>query len=90
LASEDVHNYPVKIRVKLTALQHAVDSADTGPTPQSYQVFQMLDQQLTVQLAQWKELTQKDIPAFEKMAPSAGLSQPNPGKAASGGAGGAQ
>ena len=33
LASEDIHNYPVKIRVKMTALQHDVDSADTVPRP---------------------------------------------------------
>lgn len=75
LAPEDIHNYPVKIRVKLIALQHAVDSADTGPTPQSYQVFQMLDQELSVQLARWKEVMEKDIPTFDKLTPSAGLSE---------------
>ena len=81
LAPEDIHNYPVKIRVKLIALQHAVDSADTGPTPQSYQVFQILDQELSVQLAKWKGLTEKDIPAFDQLAPSAGLSKLSVGKA---------
>ncbi|HEV2386036.1 MAG TPA: hypothetical protein VGS20_02160 [Candidatus Acidoferrales bacterium] len=76
-APEDIHNYPAKIRVKMITLQHAVDSADTGPTPQSYEVFKMLSQELDSQLANWKELTEKDVPAFDKMAPSAGLSQLN-------------
>lgn len=75
LAPEDIHNYPAKIRVKMITLQHAVDSADTGPTPQSYAVFQMLNQELGVQLANWKEVTEKGIPAFERMATGARLGQ---------------
>ncbi|HVB55259.1 MAG TPA: hypothetical protein VNE63_02365 [Candidatus Acidoferrales bacterium] len=75
LAPEDIHNYPVEIRVKMIALEHAVDSADTAPTPQAYEVFQMLNRELAVQLGKWRELTEKDIPAFEKMAPASGLPQ---------------
>ncbi len=78
-APEDIHNYPVKIRVKMIALQHAVDSADTGPTPQSYEVFKVLDGQLDVQLAKWKELQATDIPAFDKLVP------PSAGEASGGG-----
>lgn len=72
LAPEDIHNYPVKIRVKLITLQHAVDSSDTGPTPQEYDVFQMLNGELTVQLNKWKELNQTEVPEFEKSANLAG------------------
>jgi photosystem II stability/assembly factor-like uncharacterized protein len=68
LAPEDVHNYPVKIRVKMIALERAVDSADTGPTPQEYLLFKKLDNDLAVQLARWKALNEKEVPAFEKMA----------------------
>jgi photosystem II stability/assembly factor-like uncharacterized protein len=68
LAPEDIHNYPVKIRVKLITLQHAVDSADTAPTPQEYDVFRMLNGELTVQLNKWKELNQTEVPEFEKSA----------------------
>lgn len=74
-APEDIHNYPAKIRVKMITLQHAVDSADTAPTPQSYEVFKMLGQELDVQLARWKQVTENDVPAFNKIEPSAGLSQ---------------
>jgi photosystem II stability/assembly factor-like uncharacterized protein len=73
LAPEDVHNYPVKIRVKMIALERAVDSADTGPTPQEYQMFQTLHQELGVQLQRWKALNENEIAAFEKTARAAGL-----------------
>jgi photosystem II stability/assembly factor-like uncharacterized protein len=72
LAPEDIHNYPAKIRVKLITLQHAVDSADTGPTPQEYDVFRMLNGELTVQLNKWKQLNQTEVPEFEKSANIAG------------------
>jgi photosystem II stability/assembly factor-like uncharacterized protein len=84
LAPEDIHNYPVKIRVKMIALERAVDSADTGPAPQAYEVFQMLKQELAVQLSQWKQLNENDVPTFEKMAPAAGLNQANQGNDSAG------
>lgn len=83
LAREDVHNYPVKLRVQFITLQHSVDSADTGPTPQAYQVFQMLSQQLDVQLAKWKGLQENEVPALDKMAAAAGLGHVDLAQAAS-------
>ena len=66
MAPEDIHNYPAKIRVKLITLEHAVDSADTGPTPQEHELFQTLSEELKTQLSRWKELSETQVPAFEK------------------------
>jgi hypothetical protein len=73
LAPEDVHNYPVRIRTKLVAVEHAADSADMAPTPQTYESFQELNQELNVRMSKWKQLKETDVPAFDKIAQTASL-----------------
>jgi len=41
-----------------------VDSADTAPTQPSYEVFEELSKQLDEQLAKWREIQSKDVPAL--------------------------
>jgi photosystem II stability/assembly factor-like uncharacterized protein len=63
-ASEDELNYPTKLNSQLGYLQQAVDSADVAPTEGELAVFAQLDQELEVQLAKWREIVAKDIPAI--------------------------
>jgi hypothetical protein len=41
-----------------------VDSADTAPTAAEYAVLAELDPQLEAQLAKWRDVLSKDIPAL--------------------------
>ena len=63
-ASEDELNYPTKLNSKLGYLSAAVDSADAAPTDAEVAVFADLNQQLEAQLAKWREVTSKDVPAL--------------------------
>src|SRR5258706_9702478 len=66
-ASEDELNYPTKLNSKLGYLQNAVDSADAPPTEGELGVYAELDLQLESQLAKWREVLSKDIPALNEM-----------------------
>jgi len=43
-----------------------VESADTLPTQQSYELFDALSQQVEAQLARWGEIASKDLPALNE------------------------
>src|SRR5216683_963638 len=62
--SEDELNYPTKLNSKLGYLQNAVDSADAQPTEAELGVYAELDLQLESQLAKWREVLAKDVPAL--------------------------
>jgi hypothetical protein len=47
-------------------LQNVVDSADTAPTPAEEAVFADLDARLEAQLAKWREVLAKDLPALNE------------------------
>jgi photosystem II stability/assembly factor-like uncharacterized protein len=63
-ASEDELNYPTRLNSKLGYLSGAVDSADAAPTEAETVLFAELDQQLETKLAEWREVTTKDVPAL--------------------------
>ena len=65
-SGEDALNYPIKLNDKLMGLGGTVLSADTAPTRQSYEVFDDLSRQLNEQLAKWREVTTKDVPALNE------------------------
>jgi len=65
-SSEDPLNYPIKVNDKLMALGGTVESAETAPTRQSYDVFDMLSRQLDAQLAKWKEIQSSDLPKLNQ------------------------
>jgi len=60
-SSEDPLNYPIKVDDKLMGLGGTVESAETAPTRQSYEVFDELSHQLDTQLAKWKEIQATDL-----------------------------
>jgi len=72
-ASEDELHYPTKLNSKFGYLTAAVDSADAAPTEGELGVFAELDGQLEAQLAKWRELATKDLPAFNDSLRSAGI-----------------
>ncbi len=63
-ATEDEANFPVKLNSMFGYLNRVVDSADAAPTAAEEAVFAKLDQQLETQLAKWREVLTKDIPAL--------------------------
>jgi hypothetical protein len=72
-ASEDSLNYPIRLRYKLVALGEVVESADAAPTGQSYELFKDLRGQLDAQLAKWREITAKDVPALNEVMKKQGI-----------------
>ncbi len=67
-SSEDPLNYPIMLDDKLSALGNVVESADTAPTQQSYEVFQLLSHQLDAQLSKWNDVRSKDLVALNELA----------------------
>jgi hypothetical protein len=44
-----------------------VGSADSAPTKQSYEVFDMLDKAVDEQLAKWKRIVSSDVAAYDNL-----------------------
>ncbi|HEV2351303.1 MAG TPA: glycosyl hydrolase, partial [Terriglobia bacterium] len=65
--SEDSLNYPLKLDAKYIALASVVESADTAPTQQSYELLEALDPQLDSQLSAWQGIEKKDVVALEEL-----------------------
>jgi hypothetical protein len=65
-STEDFANYPTKLESKLAYLQNVTDSADTAPTAAEQAVFGELDQRLEAQLAKWRDVLAKDVPALNE------------------------
>jgi photosystem II stability/assembly factor-like uncharacterized protein len=65
-SSQDPLNFPIKLNNELAALANIVESADTAPTQQSYEVYNTLAHQIDQQLAKWKQVFGTDVPAFNE------------------------
>jgi photosystem II stability/assembly factor-like uncharacterized protein len=63
-SNQDVLNYPIRLNNYLVALGGVVGSAEGAPTQASFDVFDMLSQQLDEQLAKWKQILSADVPAY--------------------------
>ncbi len=72
-AGEDALNFPNQPADQLQALLSTVDSSDNAPTAQSYVVFDRLDGPIGEQLAKWKELKDKDVPALNAKVSQAAI-----------------
>jgi photosystem II stability/assembly factor-like uncharacterized protein len=66
-SGQDVLNFPVRLNNHLVALGGVVSSADTAPTTQSYEVFDMLSKAVDEQLAKWKEIVATDVSAYNNL-----------------------
>jgi photosystem II stability/assembly factor-like uncharacterized protein len=66
-SGQDVLNFPVRLNNHLAALGGVVASADTAPTKQSYEVFDMLSKAVDEQLAKWKAIVAADVKAYDDL-----------------------
>lgn len=71
--TQDTLNFGNGIDAKYALLGAGVESADAAPTQTEMEQFADLEKQLAGPLAQWKEITDKDLPAFNALAKGAGL-----------------
>ena len=66
-SGQDVLNFPIRLNNQLVALGGVVGSADSAPTQQSYEVFEMLSKAIDEQLAKWKGIVATDVKAYNEM-----------------------
>jgi photosystem II stability/assembly factor-like uncharacterized protein len=66
-SSEATLAFPGKLNEELDALSHTEDGADSAPTVQMYQVFEMLNRRLEEQLVRWQEVLNKDLPSLNQL-----------------------
>jgi photosystem II stability/assembly factor-like uncharacterized protein len=84
-SGQDVLNFPVRLNNHLVALSGVVGSADSAPTKQSYEVFEMLSKEADEQLAKWKAIVSSDVAAYNNLVkqqevPAILVTQPEAGK----------
>jgi hypothetical protein len=84
-SGEDVLNFPIRLNNQLAALGGVVASADSAPTQQSYEVYNMLSRQIDQQLAQWKNIVSSDVKGYNDLVrqqnvPALILPRPQPGQ----------
>ncbi len=84
-SGQDVLNFPVRLNNHLAALAGVVESADTAPTKQSYEVFDMVSREVDEQLTKWKAIESTDVGAYnnlvkEKEVPAIMVTQPEASK----------
>jgi len=84
-SGQDVLNFPVRLNNHLVALGGVVASADSAPTKQSYEVFDMLSKDLDEQMTKWKTIVSTDLAAYNDLVktqevPAVILKQPEAGK----------
>jgi photosystem II stability/assembly factor-like uncharacterized protein len=66
-SGQDVLNFPVRLNNHLAALSGVVGSADSAPTKQSYEVFDMLGKALDEQLTKWNAIVSTDVAAYNNL-----------------------
>jgi len=66
-SGQDVLNFPVRLNNHLAALGGVVGSADSAPTKQSYEVFDMLSKDVDAQLTKWKAIVSADVKAYDDL-----------------------
>jgi len=71
-AGQDLLNYPIKLNNRIAALLGVVLSGEFSPTQQSYEVFEMLDALLQVQLDSLDSLLKNELAAFNTKVMAAG------------------
>lgn len=71
-AEKDSFNYGGRLNDMLIGLEAAVERADTAPTQQMYEVFDMLNHELQAELQRTDELSRTEIPALNKMVRDSG------------------
>jgi hypothetical protein len=66
-SGQDVLNFPVRLNNDLVALSGVVGSADSAPTKQSYEVFDVVSKAVDEQLAKWKAIVATEVAAYNSL-----------------------
>jgi DNA-binding transcriptional MerR regulator len=66
-SNEDPLNFPIKLNDKLAGVGSTVESADTKPTKQSYDLYDELTGKIDVQLAKYKHVVETELPSFNNL-----------------------
>ncbi len=66
-------NFPIKLNDKISALRSVIESVDGKPTDQTYDVFSLLEGRLVVQLDKLRQIVATDVPSFNQLIQSKGL-----------------
>jgi photosystem II stability/assembly factor-like uncharacterized protein len=66
-SGQDVLNFPVRLNNDLVALSGVVGSADSAPTKQSYEVFDLLTHAVDEQLTKWEAIVATDVAAYNNL-----------------------
>jgi hypothetical protein len=74
-SGQDPLNYPIRLNNKLGALLGVAGSSDGKPTAQTYEVYQMLDAQLTEELARMKVAITQHLVPLNATLKAAGLAE---------------
>ena len=74
-SSQDPLNFPIKLNNKLGSLLGIVESAEARPTRQSYEVFDLLSEQLDRELEQLTLIIEQDLPQLNELLRSLGLEE---------------
>ena len=63
-SGQDVLNFPIRLNNQLAALGGVVGSADSAPTQQSYEVYDMLSKSIDEQVGKWKSIVSSDLKSY--------------------------
>ena len=72
-SGQDPLNFPIKLNNKIAGLRGVVESTQSPPTDQSYEVLAELSGQLQKQLDRLDEIVAADVPSFNQVLQSKGL-----------------
>ena len=72
-SNQDPLNYPIKLNNKLAALLGVVESSESRPTDQSYEVFEHLSALLDEQISQMEIVIRRDLGALNDLLIREGL-----------------
>jgi photosystem II stability/assembly factor-like uncharacterized protein len=72
-SNQDPLNFPIKLNNKIATLRGVIESVDSKPTDQTYDVFGLLDGRLRAQLDKLAQIVAGDVPRFDALLQSRGL-----------------
>ena len=72
-SNQDPLNYPIMLNNKIAALLNHVDGSENRPTEQSYQVFEVLSEELETQLNELDRVILTEVAALNELLDELGL-----------------
>jgi len=66
-SGQDVLNFPIRLNNHLVALASVVASANSVPTQQAYEVFDMLSKSVDEHLVKWKTIVSTDVKSYNEL-----------------------